>query len=346
MELTSNTTKRRHPSDGDSVNSQQKKPNSSKAEMMVSLECPVCLEIPRAGAGPIFGCRNGHVLCQGCITKIAECPICREKEIHCRNLVAEKYIEMELRDFPFKCKFIGCPVSLPMTNNKLSNHERFCAHREVTCPSSKMDACNWRGPLVTLVKHMKEKKCVQVVFDDNWKKDWNPSGSDDIGNIFQFKSNLGDYPSNAVSVFEKTNVITHWKPVVLLARGILNIWCYLLVQRDSKGVWTLLTYSMLPKDCLDVITVKVTIYGSKDCTRFNFESKLISFETTKDEAINMGNYMSFLDSQVKPFKEANKNTIFNYTVEIQADPDFLGRLNKRSSVKIDSPTDHQDGDKK
>ena len=71
---------------------------------MTSLECPVCLEVPRVGAGPIFGCRNGHLLCQNCVEKVKECPTCREKEIRCRNLFAERYIEQGnlLRDIDNK----------------------------------------------------------------------------------------------------------------------------------------------------------------------------------------------------------------------------------------------------
>ena len=34
--------------------------------------------MPRVGTGlAIYGCRNGHLLCQGCVDKIQECPICR-----------------------------------------------------------------------------------------------------------------------------------------------------------------------------------------------------------------------------------------------------------------------------
>ena len=65
-----------------------------KTTMMESLECPVCLKVPRPGAGPIYSCKNGHLLCKGCVDKIKDCPICREKEIHCRNLFAERYIEI------------------------------------------------------------------------------------------------------------------------------------------------------------------------------------------------------------------------------------------------------------
>ena len=98
-----------------------------------SLEChcPVCFEVPRPGAGPIYGCRNGHLLCQSCIEKIKKCPTCREKDIRCRNLFAEHYIETHFRDVPFKCKFDGCSMILPMTDNQLTEHEQYCPYKDV-----------------------------------------------------------------------------------------------------------------------------------------------------------------------------------------------------------------------
>ena len=99
--------------------------------MKMSLECPVCLEIPRPGAGPIYGCRNGHLLCQDCAQKIEKCPTCREKDIRCRNLFAEFYIDTEFKNVPFKCKFHGCEVKLSMANGRLTKHEKFCPYQEV-----------------------------------------------------------------------------------------------------------------------------------------------------------------------------------------------------------------------
>ena len=89
-------------------------PKRIKLAIMTSLECPVCLEVPRIGAGPILGCRNGHLICNNCVDKVKDCPTCREKEIRCRNLFAEIYIETEMMDIPLKCKNVGCDVHLPM----------------------------------------------------------------------------------------------------------------------------------------------------------------------------------------------------------------------------------------
>ena len=87
--------------------------------------------------------------------------------------------------------------------------------------------------------------------------------------------------------------------------GILNVWCYVLVQRDSHGLWTFMTYSMLPKDSLDQIRAKITIGNTTDTRKFTFETKILSFETSKDEAVKMGQYMCLQDSQIKPFKQGN-----------------------------------------
>ena len=122
--------------------------------------------------------------------------------------------------------------------------------------------------------------------------------------------------------------------IIFIIKGILNVWCYVMVQRDSKGVWTFMTYSMLPKDCVDNIRAKITINSNNDTRQFTFECKVLSFETTKDEAIKMGHYMALHDSQVKPFK--NDNKLFNYSVEIKADPKFLAEMNKNASNATDT----------
>jgi hypothetical protein len=60
------------------------------AKLLVSLECPVCTEVPRSA--PIFGCQNGHLLCAKCQPRVEACPICRSQDIKCRNGFAEKFV--------------------------------------------------------------------------------------------------------------------------------------------------------------------------------------------------------------------------------------------------------------
>ena len=142
----------------------------------------------------------------------------RTRKVHSQYpLINYLNIETEMKDVPLKCKNVGCVAHLPMANDELMKHEKFCPHREVPCPASLKNSCNWRGPLSNLIKHMKDKKCVQVIFDDNWKEDTN--AVDFVATSPIFKSNLGDFPSSTQSVFERSTVLTHWKPVVLLAKG-------------------------------------------------------------------------------------------------------------------------------
>ena len=55
------------------------------------LECPVCFET--IDTVPIYQCRNGHVVCKNCHTKLETCPICRQ--LHdgpIRNLKLEEMV--------------------------------------------------------------------------------------------------------------------------------------------------------------------------------------------------------------------------------------------------------------
>ena len=57
----------------------------------VLLECPVCIE-PLLSV-PIHQCINGHVVCNDCIAKLNNCPICRNDSTLIRNLMLEEIIE-------------------------------------------------------------------------------------------------------------------------------------------------------------------------------------------------------------------------------------------------------------
>ena len=113
--------------------------------------------------------------------------------------------------------------------------------------------------------------------------------------------------------------------------GLINLWCYLLIQRNSKGMWIFMAYSMLPKDCMEHIKIKLSIFNDNDSRRYSFECKTVSFETSREEAIELGHYFCLHDSQVKPFKSSNN--LFEYSVEIQANHEFLAIMNKSASSK-------------
>ena len=55
------------------------------------LECPACIAPIRST--PIHQCANGHIVCKNCISKLENCPICRNDSTIARNLVFEQIIE-------------------------------------------------------------------------------------------------------------------------------------------------------------------------------------------------------------------------------------------------------------
>ena len=107
------------------------------------VQCPVCMEVPRAG--PIYACPNGHLVCQMC--KGGTCPICREAMGQHRSLLAVAVIENILHG----CKYEGegCEEVFKLEN--LSEHEKVCKHRKVSCP---MGQCDQKIALSKLLDHL------------------------------------------------------------------------------------------------------------------------------------------------------------------------------------------------
>ena len=63
------------------------------------LECPVCLVVPKSG--PIYQCRNGHILCHQCHPKLRRCPLCKIPLEKLRNLLAEQLTSMIEPNYQF-----------------------------------------------------------------------------------------------------------------------------------------------------------------------------------------------------------------------------------------------------
>ena len=67
--------------------------NSSNFEEYIRdlLECPVCMDTIKSV--PVYQCANGHVICQGCIDKLNNCPICRNDSELRRSLKLEDIVQ-------------------------------------------------------------------------------------------------------------------------------------------------------------------------------------------------------------------------------------------------------------
>ena len=64
-----------------------------------NLECPVCLVVPKSG--PIYQCRNGHLLCKECHSKMTRCPLCNILLEKLRNLLSEQLVSLIYPDYRF-----------------------------------------------------------------------------------------------------------------------------------------------------------------------------------------------------------------------------------------------------
>merc|ERR1719219_1720011 len=230
-------------------------------ELLPMLECSSCKKLPKNDISrpSVYGCSNGHLVCQNCVEIVEKCPMCSEKDVKKRCAYAERIMNKifpSVQKTNVQCRFDLCKAEMKKVDD-LKDHEKFCIHREVPCPSKHRGACNWTGPLSKLIEHCKEQKCVQVAFDDSWLNN-NFVISSNFQNVNSvFKSNLGDFPSSKKSVFDRNDFITHWKPVLLLSKKVLSLWCHVVIQRDSQGLWKLIAYSMLPKECTEQIRVKI-----------------------------------------------------------------------------------------
>jgi len=309
-------------------------PLKARSDLLEFLECSSCKKLPKHDLSRpnIYGCSQGHLMCQNCSDIVEKCPVCSEKDVKNRSAFAERIMNKifpNVQKSHVQCRFKLCKAELNIKD--LKDHETFCIYREVPCPSTHRGACKWKGPLSQLIQHVKENKCVQVIFDDSW---YNNNTQSVSGNqnmtTSSFKSNLGDFPSTEKSVFERNDVITHWKPVLLLSKRILNLWCYVVIQRDFQGLWRLMAYSMLPKACTDKINVKLTVGDPETGRSFNFSGKLTSYESSLEESIQEGNFLYLHDAQIKPFKIDGEPTLFHYNVEVEGESKLISLINLRS----------------
>ena len=74
-------------------------PCVSIEDLNANLECPVCLDLPQSG--PIYQCRNGHLMCKDCHSKMKRCPICVVPLENLRNLFSEKLLSLTNPNYIF-----------------------------------------------------------------------------------------------------------------------------------------------------------------------------------------------------------------------------------------------------
>lgn len=292
------------------------------------LRCAVCFELPRSG--PIFGCRNGHHVCQSCLPKLKRCAICRETDLKCRQLMVEDVLKSVVKDANVKCKHIHCDVEGRLEH--VTEHENICFYREIPCPMSSptvgggggggvREGCTFKGPMKEFLFHIKTAKCChRISFTESDMDD----GEDPFEKETVFESHVADTKSGG-TVLGQRGVETVWKPTFFLSKKIINagLVC-LLISRQGDGMWKLIAQALVPRETANywTVTIIVTDFGRDDAPKFIFKGHPVSNELSAKEAFETGQVMILSDEQIRPFKKPNTKHLFQYRIKFDLNPNF------------------------
>ena len=280
--------------------------------------CTACREVPRITLKnfKVIQCNYGHLLCQDCRPKLTSCPICRSTQIDNRSLFVEDYIQRRLHNKPRKCKHDPCKATIKMAGGNLAAHEDFCRFREADCLNKQ---CTWVGNLNDYINHVKDKKCTHFNLEDKADREYRanlPIGVEGPY-IYKFRNSLM-FPNQNPQIFEEINIDMSFKPILLVATGITNFFCYLLIDRNATGKWHLGIYSKLKP--FHAKNIKATLQIGDDDTNYSFTTTALSHLDDQTRVRELGNFMQLYDSQV--LKLSNGLKLFDFQLTIKPDPTF------------------------
>jgi len=175
-------------------------------DLQKSVECPVCLSIPRAP--PVPCCQNGHVICSKCREKVDVCGICRITMTNCVSQVATTIIQKIQHPCDFKIS--GCTTLCSI--NSITAHEERCGFRPVRCPHW---ACDENVPLTNLTSHV-----INMEFSDSCADNYMAKPLPYQEEI-EYTRQLDDQDGNSF-----------WRPSLL---QLNNITFYLQVEKNGKN---------------------------------------------------------------------------------------------------------------
>ncbi|ODM89295.1 putative E3 ubiquitin-protein ligase SINA-like 6 [Orchesella cincta] len=126
--------------------------------------CPICLEVPEQ---EIFQCRNGHVICNLCITKVRGCSICPQCRVpfgtvRIRNRLFEEMLDSQV----FDCKFQELGCAYVCKRGEITTHVNSCLYNPDTvsvCEQLGIKNCTFRLGCISraeVISHFEEvHKC-------------------------------------------------------------------------------------------------------------------------------------------------------------------------------------------
>lgn len=111
-------------------------------------ECPICFDY---ATPPIYQCQNGHLVCNGCSSKINQCATCRVPITNpsIRNLQLDRLANSF--QIPCKYNFNGCDWKSYWFQKR--DHEESCKYISLTCPCPGT-TCKWSGLLSEVMNHL------------------------------------------------------------------------------------------------------------------------------------------------------------------------------------------------
>ena len=287
-------------------------------EETLTPRCTACKEIPRITLTnfKVIQCQYGHLMCQDCRPKLERCPVCRSTQIDNRSLFVEDFITRRLQNKPTKCKHDPCTATMKMTGGKLAAHEDFCRFREADCLNKQ---CTWGGNLNNYIAHIIDKKCTHYNLEyivDRQKRDNLPIGVEGPY-TFKFRNSLM-FPNQNQKIFEEINIEMKFKPILLVATGITNFFCYLLIDRNTAGEWNFAIYSKLKAH--HAKNIKATLQIGDNDTNYSHTTTVSSHLDDKTRIRELGNFMQLHDSQVRTINNGIK--LFDFEIIIKPDPTF------------------------
>ena len=306
-------------------NTKNDKEKCQKDNATLTPLCTACKEIPRIQRTglSVLQCRNGHIICTICKPKLVSCPICRSTETDNRSLFVEEFIKRNLQHKPNKCRHDPCVVNLRMHDGDLAGHEAFCIYREGNCLNN---LCHWHGNLNNLISHIKEKNCGHINLDvDCEKRGKQPTFEGSY--TFKFANTLL-FPNNNPNIFLQISTKTTFKPILLIANGITNLYCYLLIERSAEGTWTFMVCSKLEPE--DTDNIKVTLQIGDIKANYTHSTRILSYRESKDHVREQGNFMELKDAQIKRLNSGKQ--LFHFEVLIQPDTEFIKEANTKANM--------------
>ena len=139
-----------------------------------------------------------------------------------------------------------------------------------------------------------------------------------------FSSIIGDF-GEGPSVFTRTQIHTHWKPVLLISNDLVKFFIYLILYRSQNGDWFVYLRSFSGQSVRKYFKASITLRSptpKKEVTNleeggvvYKWEGDILAHNITESEMMHSGIYLRLSDRQIKTLQRGK--TLFEYSVELK-----------------------------